>query len=421
MDAADYRGQRFNQVLDDCAQASGKNYFVWWREEVAKLSLWYDFASSTSYSSPLRLSNVSTDVDSVLTFAISPDTELSRSPDRVNSGAYLPFDGGAVYVQNTATANSFVRRDANMPSENVKSTAKATARANRYLLEMNTEEDVITTTVQLPAAKVNFIMQGMRVQFKASHLPGYTDFVWARVLNRSVQQVSEEFYDVKMELSVVTCWSLIGEGYDYGDAPLNLTPTWDTTPAPGDVMLGFGTSSVTPVDGLPAGWVDLGQSDGALSFVSVGAYAKVAGAGETDPVFARIEHFTNLAVLAFRNVGDIGTVTVYGDLGATTSLTLTDAVADGPGFLVCAVAIHNFDTGARILTPPVGFVEVMQVKGGVGLFGTIRDYPSTSIGYYPVASAGTYDLTWTLSNTFFDWVQTGIAVFIATDGDACVV
>jgi|GEM_PF-4808145 len=201
MDAADYRGQRFNQVLDDCAQASGKNYFVWWREEVAKLSLWYDFASSTSYSSPLRLSNVATDVDSVLTFAISEDTQLSRSPDRVNSGAYLPFDGGAVYVQNTATANSFVRRDANMPSENVKSTAKATARANRYLLEMNTEEDVITTTVQLPAAKVNFIMQGMRVQFKAAHLPGYESYVWARVLNRSVQQVSEEFYDVKMELA----------------------------------------------------------------------------------------------------------------------------------------------------------------------------------------------------------------------------
>jgi len=202
MDAADYRGQRFNQVLDDCAQASGKNYFVWWREEVAKLSLWYDFASSTSYSSPLRLSNVATEVDSVLTFAISPDTELSRSPDRVNSGAYLPFDGGAVYVQNTATANSFVRRDANMPSENVKTTAKATARANRYLLEMNTEEDVITATVQLPAAQVNFIMQGMRVQVKASHLPGYgTLFQWLRVLNRSVQQVSEEFYDVKMELS----------------------------------------------------------------------------------------------------------------------------------------------------------------------------------------------------------------------------
>jgi len=201
MDAADYRGQKFNQVLDDCAQASGKNHFVWSRHETGNFSLWYDFATSTNYTSPLRLSNVSTDVDSVLTFALSNDTELSRSPDRVNSGAYLPFDGGAVYSQDVAIANSFARRDAVMPSENVKTSAKATARATRYLTEMSTEEDVITTTVQLPAAKVNFLMQGMRVQLRASHLPGYESFSWGRVLNRSVQQVSEELYDVKLEIS----------------------------------------------------------------------------------------------------------------------------------------------------------------------------------------------------------------------------
>lgn len=202
MDAVDYRGQRFNDVLDDCAQASGKNYFVWYREETGEFSLWYDFASSTSYSSPLRLTNVASEVDNSLTFAISDDTQLSRSPDRVHSGAHLPYDGGTVYVQRTATANAFAQRDAVMPAENVKSLTKATARANRYLLTMDTEEDVITTTVTLPAAKVNFLMQGMRVQFKATHLPGYEGYSWARVLNRSVLQVSEEFYEVKCEMSV---------------------------------------------------------------------------------------------------------------------------------------------------------------------------------------------------------------------------
>ena len=197
-----YNGQKFSDVLDDCAQASGKNWFVWYREETGEFSLFYDFASSTSYSSPLRLTNVATEVDSILTFAISDDTQLSRSPDRVNSGVYLPYDGGAVYTQSFATANAFARRDAPMPAENVKSEAKAQARANRYLLTMDDEEDVITTTVILPKAKVNFLMQGMRVQFKATHLPGYEGYTWARLLNRSVSQISEDHYEVKCEMSV---------------------------------------------------------------------------------------------------------------------------------------------------------------------------------------------------------------------------
>lgn len=202
MDAADYNGQKFSDVIDDLAQASGKNWFAWYREEVNEWSLWYDFASSTSYSSPLRLTNVASEVDSSLTFAISGDTQLSRSPDRVFSGAYVPFDGGVAYEQSTATANNYIRRDAVMPSANVKSLTKATARATRYLGEMDTEEDVITTSVILPAAKVNFLMHGMRVQLKATHLPGYEGYSWARVLNRSVSQISEEFYEVKCEMSV---------------------------------------------------------------------------------------------------------------------------------------------------------------------------------------------------------------------------
>ena len=201
MDAKDYTGQRFNEVIDDCAQASGKNYHLWYRESTGTFSLWYDFATSTSQSSPLRLTNVDTEVDNVLTFAISNDTQLGRSPDRVNSGVYLPYDGGVVYVQDGTTSNSFARRDVTMPAENVTTLAKATARADRYLTEMDTEEDVITTSVILPAAKVNFLTAGMRVQLKATHLPGYEDYTWCRAMNRSVNQISEENYALKLELS----------------------------------------------------------------------------------------------------------------------------------------------------------------------------------------------------------------------------
>jgi hypothetical protein len=202
MDAVDYRGQRPEDVLNDCAQQSGRNYFVWYRQETGEFSLFYDHASSESYTSLIRLTNVLSEVDDVFTYAFGIEqTELSRSPDRVNHGAYVEYDGGVVYERDLGTAAEFAYRDAVMPAENVKTVAKATARAQRYLSEMSTEEDVITTTVVLPAAKVNLLMQGMRVQFKATHLPGYEVYRWLRALNRSVRHLSEDFYELKLELS----------------------------------------------------------------------------------------------------------------------------------------------------------------------------------------------------------------------------
>ena len=215
MDAVDYQGQTVENVLNDMAQQSGKNYFVWYNDATNQYSLYYDFANGSNYTSPLRLTNVLSEVDNSLTFAISQDTELSRSPDRVYSGAYLSYDGGAIYTQRETTADTFARRDASMPGENVKTATKARARASRYLASIATEEDVITTTVLLPAAKQGFLMQGMRVQFKATHLPGYESYVFLRALNRSVRQASEEFYEVKLELST-TSTALSCTQTDYG-------------------------------------------------------------------------------------------------------------------------------------------------------------------------------------------------------------
>ena len=204
MDAVDYRGQRPDDVLNDCSQQSGKNYFL---TNVGTFAgnfwLFYRQASDETYSSPLRLSNSLADVDDTWTFAISEDTKLNRDPSRVYSGIHLPYDGGTVYVQSASTANTFALkgRDASMPAENVKSLARATDRANRYLADLDTEEDRITTSFRVPAAKVNFLREGMRVQFRAVHLPGYDSFTWLRCLARTVKQDSEESYWVTVELS----------------------------------------------------------------------------------------------------------------------------------------------------------------------------------------------------------------------------
>lgn len=207
MDAVDYRGQRVEDVANDCAQASGKNYFITSIGTFAgNFVLWYGFADSTLYRSPLRLSNDLADIDEVLTFAIAEDSTLNRDPSRVYSGVYLPYDGGgntAVYVQSALTAQRFALkgRDVQMDGANVKTAAKATARATRYLRDLDEEEDRITTAVLLPAAKQGFIREGMAVQFKATHLPGYEAFSYMRVLTRTLSQPSEEQYLLKLELA----------------------------------------------------------------------------------------------------------------------------------------------------------------------------------------------------------------------------
>lgn len=209
MDAADYRGQSFKDVLDDCAQQSGKNYFLTYFPDTATsddpwgaFGLWYDFSASSNYSSSIRLTNDLADVDSTTTFAVSvEDTELTRDPSRVYSGAYVAYDGGAAYVERVATYEAFARRDATSPAENVKTKTKARARGRRYLADISTEEDAIVTSFQVPAAYVNHLREGMRVQVKFTHLPGYSSgYSWLRVLKRNVVQDSELTYTIQVEL-----------------------------------------------------------------------------------------------------------------------------------------------------------------------------------------------------------------------------
>lgn len=202
MDAADYRGQMMQSVADDCAQASGKNWGVTHLFDTGDgFAIWYGNDGLTTYVSGMRLSNVAADIDDLTTFAISEDTTLTRDPSRVYSGVYLPYDGGAVYRQDPDTAAAFAKRDSTMPSLNVKSRTKASARAYRYLADLNTEDDRIETTIYVRADQVNAIRPFHRVQFRASHLPSYdAGYTWCRVLRRTVAYWVPGWYKVTMTL-----------------------------------------------------------------------------------------------------------------------------------------------------------------------------------------------------------------------------
>lgn len=275
MDAVDYRGQMFNQILDDCAQQSGKNYYLTYFGDTASTyypwgnySLWYGDAGLAVYDSTIRLSNVLSDVDSVTTFAVDHETtQLTRDPSRVFSGVYVSYDGGNTYTESADTYNDFSRRDGTFRAENVKTVAKAQARATRYLNTIDTEEDVIKTSFQVPAAYVNHLREGMRVSAKFAHLPGYQAFSWMRVLNRQVVQDSELTYKITVELSA--------------------SPTPDT---PGGSP---SNPAVTDARALITWPIDAGATDGSLYFQNdgdhpaggdsllplVGPFAYVGGVG----------------------------------------------------------------------------------------------------------------------------------------------
>jgi hypothetical protein len=199
MDPVDYRGRYPTDVLADCGNASGKNYFVYFDEPTNHPAFAYFFGTSSLYSSTLRLSNVASDIDSSTTFAAT--CELYRDPSRVFSGVYLKYDGGSVFRSNTTTEAAFQRVEVSIDEPDIKSRTKAIALADKYLTDGSAEDETLTITLQLPSTHVNLVQPGQRIQVKFSHIPGYTTFTYTRVVTRTVSQAADtdKVYDVVLE------------------------------------------------------------------------------------------------------------------------------------------------------------------------------------------------------------------------------
>lgn len=212
MDAADYSGQYVSDLINDCMQASTKNCYL--LDEVTAgvygYAIWYGAENLTTFSSAIKISNILSEVDGSVTFAPNTDAELARSPSRVFSGVRVNYDGGFTYRTDAATATTFnATRDTIYDQPNIKSSTVAQARGDTQLALMDTEEDVITCTILVPAAHVNDVRAGMRIQAKFSHFPDYNaSYTWMRVLNRTVTLIvpsgttgPQGYYEIGLTLS----------------------------------------------------------------------------------------------------------------------------------------------------------------------------------------------------------------------------
>jgi hypothetical protein len=208
LEANDFRKQSPTAVIRGCMDQSGKNAFVTWvmDGEDVLFSLWYGHDNLEVLTSDARICNIISEVAEDyegLTFYPSIDTVLTRSPSRVYSGVVVDYDGGYVYVTRDETATEFALggRDTTLSAPDVKSAAQARARGRRFLTDMATEEDSITTSIQVPSSLLNVVMPGHRIQVRFSHLPGYQDdYVWMRVANKKFRPLNHELYEIDLDL-----------------------------------------------------------------------------------------------------------------------------------------------------------------------------------------------------------------------------
>lgn len=209
MDPTDHRENTALDVLEECSEASGKNFFVYNYNGTNRL--YYDYATSTNLSAAVRISSVATDVNQITTFAPIGEVQLRTSPVDIYSHIRFIHDGqppGAVKRENLATEAAFRRRRITVTDNQVRTPAKARAKADRYLLhsasETNTLENV---AIEVPSSQINEVRAGMRIEIKIPHL-GIPSFTWYRIIRREVTAApgpndtfSDVRYRIRLELS----------------------------------------------------------------------------------------------------------------------------------------------------------------------------------------------------------------------------
>lgn len=224
MSANDYAGQFPVDVLNDCAQQSGRTFFVYWDQSAIQASLFYNKAAAAVFTAPISVSNYPGEANNSTIFSPSGDATLKLDPAHLYSGVYMPYSGGSVYA--TVTGRQ-ITRDVVAPTANITSRTAAQARAARYLADYQNEEATLTFTIRVPNTHINAIVAGQRVFCRFSHLPAYASGAYARVVHRTIKPAAGTnltSFDLTLEC---TDPIIVGMGW----APVNST-VWPSAQPP---------------------------------------------------------------------------------------------------------------------------------------------------------------------------------------------
>jgi hypothetical protein len=277
----DYRDDGYAaDVLADCVVVA-RVFFVYWDPVALQPSLFFESPNAAINDSTLRISNVMADIDETTTFWTYQSGELEAAGDDIYDGVVYTYPGGRIYRQLASTYTTFgIHRDGRVNTDRARTAARASQQVDQFLTKHSGSTDTITCTVRLPAAKVNLLEAGMRVQAKFSHMPGFTSFTWTRVTRRTLilTEGTNEFYDLQLELSTAGL-NPVGGG-DPGVLPhqgCSGPPTivndeltsysapnssWSFTPTAGNLLalLYFELDGFSGTIAPPTGWTNISQS-----------------------------------------------------------------------------------------------------------------------------------------------------------------
>jgi hypothetical protein len=294
---ADYRHQFPLDMFTSVAGTAGKDFYAYFDHTAGETSLFYDLNAVTLSTSTLRISNVAADYDGTTTFAPLKDAVLTRSGEDVYSNIDYQYRGGFVVDEDAQTISDFIKRGAIYSTDRVGRRETAVALAQAFLDAHDEETDELAVSVRLPKAKVNLIEQGMGLDVKFSHLPGYSaDFVETKIISRNVRQYDDEWYDLDLVCSLkpllagpgggdpgdfpqLTCDSGTGTLVQVGATAYNVSdlvsPTLSSTPTVGNTLVLFMTfqDAANNTSYVPSGWtaatpmasdndVEIGSTDG---------------------------------------------------------------------------------------------------------------------------------------------------------------
>lgn len=362
VDEADYRGRYPVDVLQDLTTACGYNFFVRHRAASSDLELaFYDAELTLADSSSFAVSNVASDIDLSTTWPYETDARLDRDPERVASGVYVPFRGGAYYGSDSGTASEFASVDLAAPSANVKSYAAAVALSSRLLTQHSIQDERLALSVVVTPEHLNDIRHGQWMTVRGSHWPGYTSARRCRVVSKSFSRLdndSESAFRIDLELvpqiettysiaylmrpndndgffPATVWWDHDGDNEQAGDAGPNQQGllTYYPTPKPGTGWTGILVGGTGYVDlSTHFGGIEAFGGSGATvtayfyrNGVSVGSTTIADPGGPGAHVWTWTIQFTasNVAVVA----GDI--LSVYCTSTVMTTSTVPAGVGNG--------------------------------------------------------------------------------------------
>jgi hypothetical protein len=200
MEAADYRGRHPRDVLDECSEQSGKNFWV--RDDGSGPFIFYDVETGSAYLSTASISNAPGEANGTTVFAPAwgDAPALSRDPARVYSGVRLEYgDGANVYVENLTTLGTFRQRETTLFDSAAKSASQATIIANQFLTQASTEEDTVEVPIIMERPYVTLFRAGMKVSTNFTHLGGTKSY---RIARASVEPWEEHADQYLVTLSL---------------------------------------------------------------------------------------------------------------------------------------------------------------------------------------------------------------------------